>query len=165
MTCGIYCITNNINGMQYVGQSVNIENRFQQHIKSESNSDIHNAIVQYGTYNFRFEILVECLPTELDEQEVKFIRLLDTYNNGYNKTMGGQHRVFNVEWEYNAYSELEKSNTNLKNKLKKKDKKIRDLTKENKALELKISDLEEREMSLISRVTFLEKTMDKMKKS
>ena len=95
MTCGIYCITNKINGKQYVGQAIDIESRFRQHIEADSNSKIHDAIEKYGVANFEFEIIIRCTKGELDEQEIKFIRLLDTYNNGYNQTIGGQGHVFN----------------------------------------------------------------------
>lgn len=127
MTCGIYCITNLINGKQYVGQSIHVEERFIQHIEKESNSEIHNAIVKYGVKNFKFEVIVSCSPEELDEQEVKFIRLLGTYENGYNQTRGGQHHVFNIEHNYEEYLKI-------KEQLKDKNKLINLLTKENKNL-------------------------------
>lgn len=130
MTCGIYCITNNINGMKYVGQSVCIEERFIQHIEQNSNSKIHEAIVTYGVSNFKFEIIVQCSPQELDEQEVKFIRLLESYENGYNQTRGGQHHVFNVEYEYEEYLKLKDELLKLKDELKKKNEVIKSLKKD-----------------------------------
>lgn len=135
MTCGIYCITNRINGKQYVGQSINIENRFKQHIESNTCSEIHNAIVEYGVANFKFEIIVECSEQELDEQEVKFIRLLDSYANGYNQTLGGQHRVFNVEYDYKTLSEMEQE-------LKDKKTIIKSLKQKNNHLEQRIIKIE-----------------------
>ena len=141
MTCGIYCITNNINGMKYVGQSVCIETRFEQHIHSKSNSEIHKAIEEYGVANFRFEVLLACSENELDEQEVKFIRLLDSYENGYNQTRGGQHSVFNIEYDYRKYSEL-------KNELKEKSNKIRSLRINEIVLRKKIDELKDEINSL-----------------
>lgn len=139
MTCGIYCITNTINRMQYVGQSESIERRFKQHIESPSSSDIHQAIEKYGAHNFRFEIIVACHPNELDEQEVKFIRLLNTYENGYNQTRGGQHSVFSIEKEYeDKYSieikSLKKRIRNLEKTIKTNHKCITQLTNENEKL-------------------------------
>ena len=136
MTCGIYCITNQINGKQYVGQSVDIEERFKQHIQNKSDSEIHKAIKEYGVHNFRFEPLVECSQKELDEQEVKFIRLLGTYENGYNQTRGNEHSVFNVEYNYKKYSELKKEVETKKDK-------IRSLKEENNKLKKTIDDLED----------------------
>ena len=134
MTCGIYCITNLINGKQYVGQSVDIEKRMNEHIHSDSNSKIHQAIMKYGVKNFRFEPLIRCSPEELDEQEVKFIRLLNTYENGYNQTRGGQHHVFNIEYNYETYSEL-------KMKIQEKNDAISDIKQKNRALSTEIRDL------------------------
>lgn len=141
MTCGIYCITNNINGKKYVGQSVCIEDRFQQHIYSKSNSEIHKAIEEYGVSNFRFEVLIACSKNELDEQEVKFIRLLGTYEDGYNQTRGGQHSVYNIEYDYKKFSEL-------KDELKKKKKEIHSLKTREFVLRNKIKGLEEKNVSL-----------------
>lgn len=141
MTCGIYCITNNINGKKYVGQSVCIEDRFQQHIYSKSNSEIHKAIEEYGVSNFRFEVLIACSKQELDEQEVKFIRLLGTYEDGYNQTRGGQHSVYNIEYDYRKFSEL-------KEELQKKKDEIRSLKTREFVLRDKIKRLEEKNVSL-----------------
>ena len=141
MTCGIYCITNNINGKKYVGQSICIEDRFQQHIYSKSNSEIHKAIEEYGVSNFRFEVLIACSKNELDEQEVKFIRLLDTYENGYNQTRGGQHSVFNIEYDYRKYCEL-------RDEIKDKSAKIRSLKTRQYVLDGKIKNLEDEIRSL-----------------
>ena len=164
MTCGVYCITNIINGKKYVGQSVCIENRFQQHIYSKSNSEIHKAIEEFGVSNFRFEILIACSKNELDEQEVKFIRLLDTYENGYNKTRGGQHSVFNVEYEYEGYSKL-------KEQLKQKKDEIHSLKTERivfrqkiNYLESEIKSLKEENDSLKTKNLLLEKTLKKSNK-
>ena len=161
MTCGIYCITNNINGKKYVGQSVCIEKRFEQHIYSQSNSEIHNAIEEFGVANFRFEVLIACSKNELDEQEVKFIRLLDSYENGYNQTRGGQHSVYNFEYDYRKYSEL-------KEELKNKSDKIRSLKSleyvlrgKLNNLESKIDSLKEENDSLKTKNMLLEKKLKK----
>lgn len=151
MTCGIYCITNNINGMKYVGQSVCIEKRFQQHIHSNCNSEIHKAIEEYGVANFRFEVLVACSKSELDEQEVKFIRLLDSYENGYNQTRGGQHSVFNFEYD-----------VDLQEELKQKSKKIRSLEISEIVLRKKIKELEDEIKSLKEENKSLKNTCDKV---
>lgn len=90
MTCGIYCITNKLNGKKYIGQSVNIENRFKQHISGhDTNSHIDNSMRKHGLDNFNLEILLECDESQLDAEEIKFINLYATYMNGYNLTRGG----------------------------------------------------------------------------
>ena len=44
---------------------------------------------KYGVENFDFYILEECQPDELDIKEIYWIATLDTYNYGYNMTLGG----------------------------------------------------------------------------
>lgn len=92
MTCGIYKITNKINGKIYIGQSINIEQRWLKHkFKYEDPKGyFHKAVRKYGTESFIFEIVVECPKEHLNLFEIVFIRELNTMNpNGYNLTTGG----------------------------------------------------------------------------
>lgn len=86
--CGIYIITNSITNRQYVGQSVDIMNRWNQHEYSDAKSELYEDIKKYGLINFKFQILEECSPRVLDEHEYFWINELDTYENGYNNTRG-----------------------------------------------------------------------------
>ena len=86
--CGIYLITNTINGKYYVGQSVDILNRWQQHEYAEAKSLLYEEIKKYGLINFIFRVLEECSPRELDEREYFWINELNTYEDGYNSTQG-----------------------------------------------------------------------------
>lgn len=89
---GIYLITNKANGKKYVGQSVDVEGRWKDHIRksrSRTNTHICNSIRRYGIENFLFEVLEECPVDKLDEREIYWISKLNTYNNGYNMTLGG----------------------------------------------------------------------------
>lgn len=92
MTCGIYLITNNITGKQYVGQSKYIEKRIKQHqyCSDLRTSYLENSIKKYGWENFTYTILCECPEENLDDEERKFINLYGTYNDGYNLTWGGE---------------------------------------------------------------------------
>lgn len=93
---GIYCIKNNINQKCYVGKSINIESRWQQHIynsKNEGQYPIHRALQKYGVDNFSFTILEECNISELDNKEIEWISKLDAYDNGYNCTRGGEGQL------------------------------------------------------------------------
>lgn len=68
---GIYKITNP-NGKVYIGQTINIENRWNEY-KSLSNSKsqikIHNSLKKYGYKNHIFEIIEECDEKELNDRE------------------------------------------------------------------------------------------------
>lgn len=93
---GIYKITNQINRKVYIGQSKYIEKRWNKHKSTAFNSNDHNynchlyrAIRKYGIENFSFEILEECLVSELNDKERYYIKLYDSFFNGYNLTFGG----------------------------------------------------------------------------
>lgn len=82
------------NGKVYVGQSTNIKRRFNEH-KSKLRRNIHNnELLQndwniYGEDNFEFEILQECIKEQLDELEIENIDKFNSFENGYNETIGG----------------------------------------------------------------------------
>lgn len=89
---GIYKIQNNINQKNYIGQSKNIEMRWKQHIYSAeagSQYPIHRALRKYGVENFSFSILEECKTSELNNKEIEWISKLNSYEEGYNCTRGG----------------------------------------------------------------------------
>lgn len=92
---GIYKYQNKINDKIYIGQSVNIEKRYQQHLQAAKRKDersktgIDFAIAKYGINNFIFEIIEECNPEQLDERERFWIEYFNSYKNGYNRTTGG----------------------------------------------------------------------------
>ena len=82
-------------GKSYIGQtSVNFSVRFSQHKRAArdgSTCPIHNALRKYGAENFFIEILEEDIPENLlNEREQYYIQKYDTYNNGYNATIGGE---------------------------------------------------------------------------
>ncbi len=95
MSIGIYKYENKINGKIYIGLSTNIENRYKQrlydaeHLEERRCSGIDYAIKKYGIENFEFQIIEECPSEKLDEREKYWINFYDSYNNGYNRTIGG----------------------------------------------------------------------------
>lgn len=86
----IYCITNNINGKQYVGLTTRTVNES----KSYYGSGIHikRAIKKYGKVNFSKDILEEITDEDkLSTCEQYWITELNTISpNGYNLTDGGE---------------------------------------------------------------------------
>lgn len=92
--CGIYKITNNVNGKVYIGQSINIKARWKDHINALNRNDSHSVLLQrawnkYGQDNFSFEILELCSEDVLDEVETRYIEAYDSINKGYNIESGG----------------------------------------------------------------------------
>lgn len=88
---GIYKITNKINGKFYIGLSVDIKRRFNEHKSpcrfQKIKTPIARAIKKYGLANFSFDILelVEC-KSKLCEREVFWISKMKPE---YNLTSGG----------------------------------------------------------------------------
>lgn len=92
--CGIYKITSLDTGAAYVGQSVDIRERWRQHIKTALSSApatniLYQAMKKYGPENFTFEILEEVPKNKLNEREVYWIDFYDLKERGMNKTRGG----------------------------------------------------------------------------
>lgn len=88
----IYGIQNKINQKWYIGQSKYYPHeRWRQHIAGYKNTSISKAIKKYGEELFDFMVLEEVSEKELDEKEIYYIQLYDSYKNGYNETRGGVH--------------------------------------------------------------------------
>lgn len=92
--CGIYKIENCVNHKVYIGQSVDIYTRWSAHKKYKKYKDrqhyfLYQAMDKYGIDNFSFTILEECNESDLDDKEIYYIQLYDSYKNGYNMTLGG----------------------------------------------------------------------------
>lgn len=116
--CGIYKITNNINGMEYCGQSINCMQRWSYHKTSSANRPIDQAIDEYGVENFTFKIEKECLPEELDFYERETIKKYNTlWPNGYNMDDGGRCGFNNHEETRRKKSESAKKRTGEKHNL------------------------------------------------
>ena len=92
----IYKITNNKNGMIYIGQTNNIERRYKEHfIWDQSNKQyIDQVIWELGKENFSFEIIEECELAKLDEREKYWIEYYNSFYEGYNKTKGGSGEYY-----------------------------------------------------------------------
>ena len=95
---GIYKITNLISGKCYIGQSRHVERRFNAHknkpfdLNSESyDYPLYRAIRKYGLENFKFEVIEECSVDKLNELERKYIKVFDSFLNGYNQDEGGNN--------------------------------------------------------------------------
>ena len=98
MSCGIYKITNLINGKIYIGQSRRIEVRWkeEQAASQNVNSGAYNYLLsrafrKYGLDNFSFEVIEVCNKEELNDREKYWIKYYHSFgSDGYNQTPGGQ---------------------------------------------------------------------------
>lgn len=90
-TCGIYKIISP-SGKVYIGQSKNIEKRLSQYkrLQCKYQKALHGSFIKYGVENHIFEVVVKCLPEELNINELKYIQEFDSYRNGLNMTKGGE---------------------------------------------------------------------------
>jgi group I intron endonuclease len=101
----------------YVGQTIHDPKiRFLQHInaaKRQSGNPIHRAIRKYGQENFELIIFKECLTLdELNFEEVRFIKELNTINKGYNIAIGGAGYHTSGVWNHSDETKLKISKGN-----------------------------------------------------
>ena len=86
---GIYKITNIENQMCYVGQAVNIADRWKQHIKrgigaeAPTRNKLYPAMLEVGVDNFTFDIVEECDKSKLNEREDYWQEFFHAKDFGY----------------------------------------------------------------------------------
>ena len=96
VVCGIYKITNQETGECYIGQAVDIAKRWKDHAKCGLDIDrpqgnkLYQNMIEYGLWNFTFELLEECPREQLNEKEKFYISLYDSCNYGFNSTIGNK---------------------------------------------------------------------------
>lgn len=85
-TCGIYKLNFSSTHLVYIGQSINIEHRFRQHVNSLLNNSANfkmlKAFAEYGLPSL--EILCECSPNELNDLETEAIQIFNSAKYGLN---------------------------------------------------------------------------------
>ena len=91
---GIYKFTNLNNNMCYIGQAVNVADRWKQHAKCGLDIDtpvgnkLYKAMIAEGLQNFSWELLEACPREQLNEKERYYIELYDSTTFGYNSLSG-----------------------------------------------------------------------------
>lgn len=109
----IYKITCLITKKQYIGKTeIGTQQRWKQHCRTaflpshgDYNFPLHMAIRKYGIDNFLVTIIDTAETSEeLNEKEKQWIDFFDTYNNGYNASMGGEGNLkYNYDKIVNYY--------------------------------------------------------------
>lgn len=86
---GIYKITNIKNKMCYVGQAVDVSNRWKQHIKrglgaeTPTKNKLYPVMAKEGVENFTFELIEECSPAQLNDREKYWQEFFKAKEFGY----------------------------------------------------------------------------------
>lgn len=91
---GIYCIVNKSNNKVYVGQTYNLNYRWNRHKHDlnhgyHSNKHLQSAWNKYGSDSFEFLILEECNLDTIDSKEKYWIDYYNSIKSGYNQCDGG----------------------------------------------------------------------------
>lgn len=103
-------IKNKINNKIYIGQSLDIKDRFRRHkynLKKGNHGNIYlyKSYLKYGIDSFEFKIIYQIkniiskeeIIKILNEKEKVLIKFYNSFNNGYNLTSGGNNMIFGEE--------------------------------------------------------------------
>jgi group I intron endonuclease len=99
--CGIYKVTSPTNCI-YIGQSINILRRWNEYSRLKGcakNSRLLNSLSKYGFENHKFEILHQCKIEELNNYEIYYIELFNSFDtdHGLNLHSGGRNHIISKE--------------------------------------------------------------------
>lgn len=109
---GIYMLTNKLTKEIYVGQSINLSNRFKNYLtlsylKSKNSFRISKALIKYGYSNFSLTILEYCNKSDLQAREQYYF---DKLNPQYN--------ILKMAGNYLKSKQTEKTKKNFSQTLK-----------------------------------------------
>lgn len=102
----LYHITNQINNKTYIGKTNDIDRRITRHFLDLKKGQHHShklqrAFNKYGDKVFKvtYETFLDISEEELSKKEISEIKKFDSYNNGYNETLGGEGHSLLFEFE------------------------------------------------------------------
>lgn len=96
----LYTITNQVNGKQYIGISINPARRWIEHKCDHGSKLVYQAIKKYGIKNLKFDVLYEGCEDDIKQLEITLIAKHGTIApNGYNLTEGGEG---STGWKHSA---------------------------------------------------------------
>lgn len=99
----IYGWYNTLKDMWYVGQTIHPEGRLKRHIdraiNKKYNTYFYNSIRKYGLDKFVYCVLEDnVLRANLSMKEMDWIEEMDSFENGYNMTLGGEGSLSRTPW-------------------------------------------------------------------
>ena len=110
----IYCVHCISTGKKYIGQTIQkIQYRINDHFCRSSNSQykFHRAIKKYGKNNFIYGVIEECDFSVINDREMYWINVFDTFKNGYNSETGGMNgRLLSEETKSKIQQKTSKHN-------------------------------------------------------
>ena len=116
MIGNLYLIRNSVNTKVYIGKTYDtIEARFKSHIRDSKrfiDRPLYKAINKYGHEKFSIEHLGSYQEGDLEAAEIEEIAKFDSYNNGYNATLGGDGKRY-LQVSDDEIIEIYKSYSNL----------------------------------------------------
>ena len=91
----IYIIKNLTNNKVYIGQTIQkwerrVKCHFWEALRGDEDTKLNRAIVKYGKENFSYKLVTKCDELQLDNLEILYITVFNSFKNGYNSTEGGQ---------------------------------------------------------------------------
>lgn len=114
----IYKIWNEINDKVYIGQTTtSLQQRWKEHHYAchsirHKNQHLYLAMRKYGEKFFHIEEVEQCENILLNEREIYWIDFFDSYNQGYNMTLGGENSATakgltkkQVQWIWDLWDE------------------------------------------------------------
>lgn len=126
---GIYRIHNKINGKSYIGQSIDIRRRAFSHnrnLKNNKYSKLYLAIKKYGIDSFYISIVATInidgsrsssnIKLELNILETMYVRMFDSFLNGYNGSYGGDSGKIGYRHSEQTIEKIKQSLLNRKEK-------------------------------------------------
>ena len=96
----LYKIENLNNHKVYIGKTYkSIHERFEEHLKNayekKEQSKLYNDMRLYGRQTFELTLIGSFPKTELEYQEVQYIKKYNSWQNGYNQSVGGEGFIKN----------------------------------------------------------------------
>lgn len=112
----VYCIINPINSKKYIGLTRCGIRRFYGHLREYYKLDkkFYNELKTDGVKLRECHIVILYEGNDVERVEIEMIKKYDTYNNGYNKTRGGESGGNKKKWRVTCSHSTSSLQKNIK---------------------------------------------------